>query len=120
MYYKIVNLGGDCIELINESQLRKGILEGYLLMIISKGEIYGYEISERFSNFGMTGVSMGTIYPLLTKFEKNNWVLTETKKSVEGPSRKYYSLSTDGENAHQDFLARFDTLTSIFTRIKGE
>ncbi|GFH42122.1 hypothetical protein Hs30E_06730 [Lactococcus hodotermopsidis] len=59
------------IDYINESQLRKGIVEGFLLMIIGKSDsLYGYEISQKFATIGFDDVSMGTIYPILTKFEK--------------------------------------------------
>lgn len=63
-------------------------------MIIGQSvDLYGYEISQKFADIGVDDVSMGTIYPILTKFEKNDWVTTEIRKSDEGPSHKYYALS---------------------------
>ena len=109
------------IDYINESQLRKGIVEGFLLMIISQSDdLYGYEISQKFADIGFDDVSMGTIYPILTKFEKNDWVTTETRKSDEGPSRKYYALSDTGQLAREDFKARFGTFIAIFEDIGGK
>lgn len=107
------------IDYINESQLRKGIVEGFLLMIIGQSVVlYGYEISQKFADIGVDDVSMGTIYPILTKFEKNNWVTTETRKSDEGPSRKYYALSKDGKLAKTDFISRFGTYIDIFESLR--
>lgn len=109
------------IDYINESQLRKGIVEGFLLMIIGQSiDLYGYEISQKFADIGVDDVSMGTIYPILTKFEKNDWVTTETRKSDEGPSRKYYALSDTGQLAREDFKARFGTFIAIFEEIGGK
>ncbi|MGO2198503.1 PadR family transcriptional regulator [Lactococcus laudensis] len=107
------------IDYINESQLRKGIVEGFLLMIIGQSvDLYGYEISQKFADIGVDDVSMGTIYPILTKFEKNNWVTTETRKSDEGSSRKYYALSKDGKLAKTDFISRFGTYIDIFESLR--
>jgi PadR family transcriptional regulator PadR len=109
------------IDYINESQLRKGLIEGFLLIIIGQSEkLYGYEISQKFADMGLNDVSMGTIYPILTKFEKNAWVTTETRKSDEGPSRKYYALSANGELARADFITRFDELITIFKGLRGK
>lgn len=107
------------IDYINESQLRKGIVEGFLLMSIGQSvDLYGYEISQKFADIGVDDVSMGTIYPILTKFEKNDWVTTEIRKSDEGPSRKYYALSAEGKLAQADFISRFATYINIFESLR--
>ena len=88
-------------------------------MIIGQSDdLYGYEISNKFSSFGLKDVSMGTIYPILTKFEKNDWVTTEVRKSDEGPSRKYYTLSPTGRLAQVDFSDRFNKFIDIFESLR--
>lgn len=52
---------------MSTSQMLKGILEGCLLAIISEGEIYGYEMSEKLAKYGFTMASEGSIYPLLIR-----------------------------------------------------
>ncbi len=44
---------------MSTSQMLKGILEGCLLAIISEGEIYGYEMSEKLAKYGFTMASEG-------------------------------------------------------------
>ncbi len=55
---------------MSTSQMLKGILEGCLLAIISEGEIYGYEMSEKLAKYGFTMASEGSIYPLLIRMQK--------------------------------------------------
>ena len=49
----------------------KGVLEGCVLEIISRGETYGYEITRRLNALGFTDVVEGTVYTILVRLEKN-------------------------------------------------
>lgn len=55
---------------MKQSQLLKGVLEGCVLAIVAKGEIYGYELIQALQQVGFNSVMGGTIYPLLAKLEK--------------------------------------------------
>ena len=55
---------------INTSQILKGTLEACILQLIKNQDMYGYEITEQLSNYGLDMVAQGTIYPLLLKLEK--------------------------------------------------
>ena len=52
---------------INTSQILKGTLEACILQLIKNQDMYGYEITEQLSNYGLDMVAQGTIYPLLLK-----------------------------------------------------
>ena len=60
--------------IIDESQLLKGILEGCVLSIISRGETYGYEILVVLEKYGFKDIYEGTLYPILTRMEKKNLI----------------------------------------------
>ena len=75
---------------INTSQILKGTLEACILQLIKNKEMYGYEITEQLSNYGLDMVAQGTIYPLLLKLEKEHMVTSYLKESTSGPPRKYY------------------------------
>lgn len=79
------------------SQMLKGTLEGCVLAIISKSETYGYEISEQLKQYGFGKITEGTIYPLLLRLEKNNFIKAVYRKSEVGPKRKYYFLTEAGK-----------------------
>jgi len=96
---------------MSKSQMLKGVLEGCLLAIISKGEIYGYEMIERLEEYGFTMVSEGSIYPVLLRMKKEELVSVESKPSPQGPKRKYYSLTTKGEEALELFQSTWNELS---------
>lgn len=95
----------------SSSQMLKGILEGCLLAIISKGETYGYEMIEELQKYGLTMVSEGSIYPVLMRMQKDGLVSTVMRPSPNGPKRKYYSLTEAGRADIDDFKERWHELS---------
>ncbi|MED4794759.1 PadR family transcriptional regulator [Priestia megaterium] len=81
------------------SQLLKGILEGFILSIIQKETVYGYELSQKLQQYGLNDVSEGSIYPILLRLQKEGLIKGEMRASPSGPKRKYYHLTASGENA---------------------
>lgn len=81
------------------SQLLKGILDGCVLAVIEKELIYGYELSKKLQEVGLSDISEGTIYPVLLRLQKNGLIEGEIKPSETGPNRKYYSLTEEGKQA---------------------
>ncbi|GGA74836.1 PadR family transcriptional regulator [Ornithinibacillus halotolerans] len=65
----------------NITEMLKGVLEGCVLEIISRGETYGYEITQQLRKLGFTDVVEGTVYTITMRLEKNNLVNVEKKKS---------------------------------------
>ena len=96
---------------MSKSQMLKGVLEGCLLAIISKGEIYGYEMIEKLEEYGFTMVSEGSIYPVLLRMKKEEFVSVESKSSPQGPRRKYYTLTSKGKEALQTFSQTWNELS---------
>ena len=77
-------------------QMRKGVLELCILSIIAEKEAYPSDIIERLDKSKLA-VVQGTIYPLLMRL-KNAGILNYTwKESRNGPPRKYYQLTDEGE-----------------------
>jgi PadR family transcriptional regulator PadR len=78
------------------AQLRKGAAELVVLSILAGGaERYGLQILERANRAGDI-VSDGTLYPLLSRLEKDG-KLQSRWDLQDGPHpRKYYRLTRDG------------------------
>ncbi|MFS0861166.1 PadR family transcriptional regulator [Fredinandcohnia sp. 179-A 10B2 NHS] len=106
---------------MSSSQILKGILEGCLLSIISKGETYGYEMIEKLSANGFTMVSEGSIYPLLLRMKKEGLVTT-TSKTVPsgGPKRKYYSLTREGYEELKEFKKKWSNISESVNQLLKE
>lgn len=77
-------------------QMRKGILEYCILLIISRGEIYASEILDQLINAQIMVVE-GTLYPLLTRLKNAELLDYKWVESISGPPRKYYVLTAKGE-----------------------
>ncbi|MBH0156523.1 PadR family transcriptional regulator [Fictibacillus sp. 5RED26] len=102
---------------MSNTQMLKGILDGCLLAIINEGEVYGYELAEKLETYGFQQTSEGTIYPLLIRMQKEELVTTTLKKSTAGPRRKYYSLTSKGEEELQAFIKRWNQLSHSVDQI---
>ena len=88
------------------TQLRKGLLELGILNAICAGRLYGYDIVRRLRLIEGLVISEGTIYPILSRLRRQGLVATAIEESAEGPPRKYYSLTPDGQdmlNAMNDY-----------------
>ena len=87
----VVGSGAD-----RSSQLLKGVLDMCLLAIISEEPSYGYEMVNKLASKGLDLVSEGTIYPVLSRLQKNGLVEGYLVESSGGPARKYYRLTPHG------------------------
>tara|TARA_B100000780_G_scaffold264464_1_gene219136 strand:- start:317 stop:652 length:336 start_codon:yes stop_codon:yes gene_type:complete len=79
-----------------KAQMRKGVLEFCILSILKKEEAYPSDIIAQLKKSKMIVVE-GTIYPLLTRLKNAAILEYRWEESKSGPPRKYYSLSTKGE-----------------------
>ena len=108
----------------NITEMLKGVLEGCVLEIISRGETYGYEITQHLRNLGFTDVVEGTVYTITMRLEKNNLVDIEKKPSTMGPPRKFYTLNAAGQEQLEIFWEKWGFISSkineLNTKNKGE
>ena len=104
----------------NLSEMLKGVLEGIVLEIISRGEIYGYEITRRLHAMGFDGLAEATVYALLLRLEKNRLVHVDKKPSEIGPPRKFYTLNERGLEELKHFWARWDFLNERIEMLRNQ
>ena len=77
-------------------QVRKGLLELFILKLLLDGERYGYDIIRQVMETPGFGITEGTLYPLLSRLRVQGLVQTRLVESESGPARKYYSLTPKG------------------------
>jgi PadR family transcriptional regulator PadR len=80
-----------------QTQLRKGAAELVVLSLLQRGERYGLELLDAAGGSGGV-LSDGTLYPLLTRLEREakveaRWVMADGARIP----RKYYRLTSEGE-----------------------
>ncbi|MDD5341788.1 MAG: PadR family transcriptional regulator [Patescibacteria group bacterium] len=81
-----------------KAQMRKGILEFCILLVISKGKTYAPDILKQLEIADLIVVE-GTLYPLLSRLKNSGLVEYTWTESKSGPPRKYYTLTTKGKEA---------------------
>ncbi len=94
-------------------QLRKGILELAILGALAHGSHYGYSLIRRLTEGGGIDLTEGTIYPILNRLLREGLISSEWRESHQGPPRKYYALTPDGEKAHQVLEREFTRLLAL-------
>lgn len=102
----------------NLTEMLKGVLEGCVLEIISRGETYGYEITRRLNDLGFTDVVEGTVYTILVRLEKNGLVDIEKKPSDMGPPRKFFALNDAGREELRRFWEKWEFVESKINELK--
>ena len=102
----------------NLTEMLKGVLEGCVLEIISRGETYGYEITRKLNALGFADVVEGTVYTILIRLEKNALVDIDKKPSELGPPRKFYSLNEAGRRELVAFWEKWEFVSEKIGQLK--
>ena len=100
------------------TEMLKGVLEGCVLEIISREEVYGYEITRRLNALGFNDVVEGTVYTVLLRLEKNGLVDVEKRKSGLGPPRKCYYLNERGREQLRAFWRKWEFVSSTVNELR--
>ena len=80
-------------------QYKKGVLELCVLALLSRGDRYGYDVSEPLSR--KIDISDGSVYPILRKLKAEGLVTAYLSEDSGGPPRKYYRLTGLGETEYR-------------------
>jgi PadR family transcriptional regulator PadR len=84
-----------------KADLRRGMLEFVVLLIIARGKVYASDILKELKAADLLVVE-GTLYPLLNRLKTEMLLEYTWEESKSGPPRKYYSLTAKGrENLAQ-------------------
>lgn len=103
------------------SQIVRGTLEYCVLLLLSKKTYYGYELLQELDKYPIIASTESTIYPLLRRLQKENYLQSSWQESTEGlPPRKYYSLTPDGENYLNAMSNEWENLLTVISTLKGE
>lgn len=100
------------------TQFRKGVLEICVLTLISKKDMYGYEIVQNISK--VIEVNEGTIYPILRRLTKEGYFETYILESNEGPARKYYKLTAEGKNNLKKLIKEWNDFVIVVSTFLNE
>ena len=100
------------------NQLRKGVLELCILNDIRNRKMYGYEIVRHLAKIEGLIISEGAIYPILSRLKRQGLVDTSIQESTEGPPRKYYKLTKEGEEMVSQMNAYWQAISGVADSIE--
>ena len=100
-----------------KSQMRKGMLEYCVLLLLKHRPSYASDIIQQLKQAELLVVE-GTLYPLLTRLKNDGLLRYEWQESTQGPPRKYYALSTEGEQFLEGLNTAWTELSNTINYLK--
>ncbi|AWM73085.1 PadR family transcriptional regulator [Lactobacillus sp. M0403] len=74
-------------------QIPTRLLDGAVLAFLKQDDLYGYALTQNVQK--VFDISESTIYPVLRRLKKNNY-LTTYDEPYQGRNRRYYHITDDG------------------------
>lgn len=100
----------------HDPQLLKGVLSLLLLHVLAEQESYGYEVVQRLQALGLPDLAAGTVYPALSRLEREQSLASRLVPSEGGPARKYYRLTPEGHAALESGTTQWHVLAALVSR----
>jgi PadR family transcriptional regulator PadR len=104
-----------------ESQLLKGIAPVVVLEILSRGQMYGYELSQAIEQRSgdVLTLGKGTLYPLLYNLEAKKLIRGKWQQTDSSRKRRYYSITSKGKSQLAKQKAQLKELTTGLNLVFG-
>jgi len=103
-----------------EQELRRGVLMLAVLSQLRRSQ-YGYSLRQALDGKDMP-IEEGTLYPLLRRMEEQGLLQSEWKIE-DGPPRRYYKRSKEGERVYRNLAAKWrglvETVEALMEEDKG-
>lgn len=100
---------------ISDAQRNAGILH---FIVVDKEPSYASDIIQKLKEARLIVVE-GTLYPLLTRLKNDDLLSYEWVESTQGPPRKYYSLTPQGETFLSGLEAAWEELANTVNHLKN-
>jgi PadR family transcriptional regulator, regulatory protein PadR len=92
-------------------QLKKGVIEIFILAVLSKGDSYGYKIISDLVD--SIDISESTLYPILRRLEQADELKTYNEL-YQGRNRKYYQITPKGQQHIDSFLKEWNEIKKLY------
>lgn len=100
----------------NKAQMRKGVLELSILLVLRQKEAYPSDIIEELKKSGLD-VPEGTVYPILTRLKNDGYLTYRWEESPKGPPRKYYMSTETGNSFAESLWKSWSELTQSLEKL---
>ncbi|MBT3322507.1 MAG: PadR family transcriptional regulator [Anaerolineae bacterium] len=108
-----------------QKEMNSGTASLVLLSVLSQSEdpMYGYQIGKMLNKNRDIALRMkqGALYPVLRSLEKNALLSSQVEPSVSGPPRRYYQITTEGDETLKEWLEIWQEMKSFVDKtLEGE
>ncbi|EKN68767.1 PadR-like family transcriptional regulator [Neobacillus bataviensis LMG 21833] len=91
----------------------KNFVLPFILLLLSKVSLHGYELSQRLETFGFKTLDQGNLYRMLRQLEKDELVSSEWDTTGSGPAKRRYSITKAGVTYLKGYANQLETYQSI-------
>lgn len=98
-------------------KIESKLLDACALAILSRGDTYGYEITQEFKRAIM--ISESTLYPVLRRLQKENLCMTYDEP-YQGRNRRYYSITDAGRKQLEEYRIQWQDHKAAIDILLGE
>ena len=98
------------------TQMRKGFIAYCVLKVCSNKPVYTSDIIKDLQAAELVVVE-GTIYPLLSRLQKDGLLAHEWQESEQGPPRKYYKVTEFGREVETALAKKIAALNATLKKL---
>ncbi|CEP80922.1 PadR family transcriptional regulator [Paraclostridium sordellii] len=95
-------------------QISSAILDACVLAILNNEDTYGYLLTQQVKE--VIDISESTLYPVLRRLQKNNYLMTYDK-AFQGRNRRYYHITNLGKNQYKEYLRMWEDYKNSIDKI---
>ena len=101
------------------TQLRKGVVEYGVLLVLARGETYGYEVVRALKENRELAAGESTVYPILARLREEGYLTCRVVKGEAGPPRRYFLMTEKGRMRLAEMEAYWPTLEKGLERLRN-
>ncbi|MGG1679997.1 poly-beta-hydroxybutyrate-responsive repressor [Neobacillus sp. NRS-1170] len=91
----------------------KNFVLPFILLLLSKVSLHGYELSQKLEAFGFKTLDQGNLYRLLRQLEKDELVSSEWDTTGTGPAKRRYAITKAGVTYLKGYANQLETYQSL-------
>ena len=95
-------------------KIESSLLDACALAILSRGDTYGYEVTQQMKN--SIDISESTLYPVLRRLQKEGLCRTYDQPH-QGRNRRYYSITEKGRSKLSEYQSQWNDYRSAIERL---
>ena len=99
------------------SEMNRGYLQLVVLSCLDE-QIHGYRLIKKLKSIGYNSIEANTMYPLLCRFEKKGWVVSEWVITTKQP-QKQYVITAEGKKVRAQLDDVWQEQCELMNRLKG-